>query len=134
MNAHSNLTSKRQSIAAQCRDKRWRLLQLFAEAEILMARRVPAPVPTTFGAKLRALPKSMAVADEWKSLAVDRNLLAHALVDIVETKREWVAQWRVADTQAGGTNASIMNENELKAWEKRVSATLDDFIKALSKS
>ena len=89
MNAPTKITNKRQSLDHQCRDRRHSLLQLFAQAEMLMASRLGKDCPKMFGEKLKTVSKTIEFKKAWASLTDARNLLAHAFVEIFENDGQW---------------------------------------------
>lgn len=107
--------SQRKTFAKLCRNARWNLLQQFAELEIRLTKELGAASMPMFGPKLQHVAQERDFGDT-KALIATRNLVAHAHVDIVESKQGWISIWRVAEKQSG-LEARILDGEELKAWE-----------------
>ena len=123
-----SVESDAQSLMAQCRGRRWNLLQHYARLEIALKHRLENP-PMTFGAKVRAWIKIDPAAKCFERLINARNLAAHALVSPVRIDGTPYAQWEVADG-VSELNCAKFDKSALKVWADDLDALLKQAITA----
>lgn len=119
------------SLLDHCRDKHWRLLQKFAEAEIHLSQVLAGDVPQTFGAKVNRFGN---VSKAQRASLIDaRNLVAHGHLSVIDLNGQNMVICRVADARSG-LNAVVRSRAEIDCWSKSVTAELDQFLRAIAKA
>lgn len=117
-----------QSLIAQCRERRWTLLQQFAKLEIALKHRLEKP-PKTFGAKLRAWIKLDPSLKRFERLITARNLMAHAFMSCVRVDAVTYVQWEIAD-DVNELNCAKFDKPAFKSWADELDFLLKQAIAA----
>ena len=112
-----------QALMAQCRDRRWHLLQQFARLEIALKFRLESP-PKTFGAKMRSWIKLTPANKRFERLITARNLVAHGLVSCIRVDDMTYALWEVAEGTSE-LDCAKFDKPALKAWADDLDSLLE---------